>query len=59
MQYMAAMADQEVFQQHTIINQLIRGRLRCGRGARVRRILRIPRLHPERQAGFASMKRRS
>ena len=59
MQYMAAIAHREVFQQHIIVNQLNRGRLRCGRGARIRRILRIPRLHPERQAGFASMKRRS
>ena len=35
--YVAAMAHQEVFQQPIIINQLIRGRLRWGRGARVRR----------------------
>ena len=34
---MAAMTHQEVFQQHIIINQLIRGRLRWERGARVRR----------------------
>jgi len=49
MQYGAAMAHQEVFQQLIIINQFVRGGLRCGRGARVRHILRMPRLHPERR----------
>ena len=52
---MAALAHQEVFQQHNIINQLIRGRFRWEREARVRRILRWPRLHPERSANLTSM----
>ena len=52
LQYVSAMALQEVFQQSMIINQLTRGRLRWGRGARVRRILRIPRLHPDRLCQF-------
>ena len=43
LQYVAAMAQQEVFQQQIIIKQLTTGRLKWGRGARVRRILRKPR----------------
>ena len=46
------MALQEVFQQQIIINQLIRGRLRWGRWARVRHILKRPRLHPDRRCQF-------
>ena len=53
--YMAAMAHTEVFQQQSIINKLIRGQLRWGRGARVRRILIRPRLHPERRGNLAYM----
>ena len=57
LQYVAAMAHQEVFQQQIIINQLIRGRFRWGRGAGVRRILRRRRLHPERRPNLAFMNR--
>ena len=54
-QYVASIAHQEVVYQQLIINQLTRGQLRWGRGARVRRIVRRQRLHPERHGSLASI----
>lgn len=52
LQYVAAMAHQEVFQQQINIYKFIRNRLRRRRGARARRIWIRPWLHPERRLQF-------
>ena len=52
LQYVAAMAHQEVFQQQFNIQQFIRGQFRWRRGARARRIWRRPWLHPDRRRQF-------
>jgi len=52
LQYVAVI-EHQVFHLHIISNQLIRGRLRWRRGARVRRILRRPKMHMERSVVFS------
>ena len=52
LQYVAAMAHYQVFQQEVNIRPFIRGRIRRRRRVRRRHIWTRPRLHPDRRRQF-------
>ncbi|KAH3691922.1 hypothetical protein DPMN_192468 [Dreissena polymorpha] len=52
LQYVAAMANQEVVQQQLNIHRFLRGRRRWRRGARARNLWRRPWLHSGRRRQF-------
>ncbi|KAH3787798.1 hypothetical protein DPMN_165927 [Dreissena polymorpha] len=52
LQYVAAIANQEVVQQQLNIHRFLRGRLRWRRGAKARNIWRRPLLHSGRRRQF-------